>query len=86
MLIPCSQGHGGSNPPPRAFLIKFKSALIHVFVIGTKKNTKKLSKLVQKNATTGMCPECKTIGRIFIIGQVGQERAKCPACNKLFDL
>jgi len=40
LLIPCSQGHGGSNPSPRAFLIKFKSALIHVFVIGTKKNTK----------------------------------------------
>jgi len=59
--------------------------LIHVFIIGTKKNTKNI-KSGPKNATTGMCPECKTIGRIFIIGQVGQERAKCPACNKLFDL
>jgi len=51
-----------------------------------RRKTQKIIKAGPKNATTGMCPECKTIGRIFIIGQVGQERAKCPACNKLFDL
>ena len=33
-----------------------------------------------------LCPLCKTIGRIFILGQPGQERAKCPACNQEFDL
>ena len=33
------------------------------------------------------CVHCvKTIGRIFIIGTVGEERAKCPACNQEFDL
>jgi len=51
-----------------------------------RRKTQKIVKAGPKNATTGMCPECKTIGRIFIIGQVGQERAKCPACNKVFDL
>jgi hypothetical protein len=43
-------------------------------------------KKLPKNVTTGLCPECKTIGRIFIIGQVGQERAKCSSCNQEFDL
>ena len=46
----------------------------------------KIIKTGPKNVTTGMCPECKTIGRIFIIGSVGNERAKCPACNQIFDL
>jgi len=51
-----------------------------------RRKTQKIIKAGPKNVTTGMCPECKTIGRIFIIGQVGQEQAKCPACNKVFDL
>ena len=51
-----------------------------------RRKTQKIIKSGPKNATTGMCPECKTIGRIFIIGQVGHERAKCPACNQIFDL
>ena len=46
----------------------------------------KIIKTGPKNVTTGMCPEFKTIGRIFIIGSVGNERAKCPACNQIFDL
>ena len=51
-----------------------------------RRKTQKIVKSGPKNATTGMCPECNTIGRIFIIGQVGQERAKCTACNQIFDL
>ena len=56
-----------------------------LFVMGRRK-TQKIIKSGPKNATTGLCPECNTIGRIFIIGQVGQERAKCQKCNKEFDL
>ena len=59
--------------------------MIPILLLARRK-TQKIVKSGPKNATTGMCPECKTIGRIFIIGQVGQERAKCPACNKVFDL
>jgi len=51
-----------------------------------RRKTQKIVKSGPKNATTGMCPECKTIGRIFILGQVGQERAKCQKCNKEFEL
>ena len=40
-----------------------------------RRKTQKIIKTGPKNVTTGMCPECNTIGRIFIIGQVGQERA-----------
>jgi len=52
----------------------------------TRRKTQKIIKTGPKNVTTGMCPECKTIGRIFIIGSIGQERAKCPSCNQIFDL
>ena len=51
-----------------------------------RRKTQKIIKTGPKNMTTGMCPECKTIGRIFVIGQVGNERAKCPSCNQEFDL
>jgi len=51
-----------------------------------RRKTQKIVKSGPKNQTTGLCPECQTIGRIFIIGQVGQERAKCQACNQVFDL
>ncbi len=51
-----------------------------------RRKTQKIIKTGPKNVTTGMCPLCKTIGRIFIIGQTGKERAKCPACNQTFDL
>ena len=56
-----------------------------IFFMGRRK-TQKIIKTGPKNVTTGLCPECKTIGRIFIIGQVGQERAKCSSCNQEFDL
>ena len=46
----------------------------------------KIIKTSPRNVTTGMCPECKTFGRIFIIGQVGKERAKCGSCNQEFDV
>ncbi len=69
--------------------IKFYLDLIGaIFFIGLmgRRKTQKIIKTGPKNVTTGMCPLCKTIGRIFIIGQVGEERAKCPACNQSFDL
>ncbi len=55
------------------------------YIMGRRK-TQKIIKTGPKNVTTGMCPLCKTIGRIFIIGQPGQEKAKCPACNQQFEL
>ena len=51
-----------------------------------RRKTQKIIKTGPKNVTTGMCPHCATIGRVFIIGQVGQELAKCQKCNKEFDL
>ncbi len=51
-----------------------------------RRKTQKIIKSGPKNVTTGLCPECKTIGRIFIKGQVGQEIAKCASCNQEFDL
>ncbi len=58
----------------------------NLFLIMGRRKTHKIIKTGPKNVTTGMCPLCKTIGRIFILGQPGQERAKCPACNQEFDL
>jgi len=51
-----------------------------------RRKSQKIIKTGPKNVTTGMCPLCKTIGRIFIIGVVGKERGKCPSCNQEFDL
>ena len=51
-----------------------------------RRKSQKIVKTGPKNVTTGMCPLCQTIGRIFIIGHVGEERAKCPACNQEFHL
>ena len=59
---------------------------INLFYLMGRRKTQKIIKTGPKNVTTGMCPLCKTIGRIFILGQPGQERAKCPACNQEFDL
>jgi hypothetical protein len=58
---------------------------VSIFLM-TRRKTQKIIRTGPKNVTTGMCPECQTIGRILIIGSVGQERAKCPACNQIFDL
>jgi len=58
---------------------------LHFQFMGRRK-TQKIIKTGPKNVTTGMCPMCKTIGRIFIIGQISKERGKCPACNQEFDL
>ena len=57
-----------------------------IFNLMGRRKTQKIIKTGPKNVTTGMCPLCKTIGRIFIIGQTGKERGKCPACNQEFDL
>ena len=51
-----------------------------------RRKTQKIVKTGPKNVTTGMCPLCKTIGRIYIIGQSAKERGKCPSCNQVFDL
>jgi uncharacterized protein (DUF983 family) len=51
-----------------------------------RRKTQKIVKSGPKNVTTGMCPECQTIGRIFIIGQVGKEKGKCQSCNQEFEL
>jgi len=51
-----------------------------------RRKTQKITKTGPKNVTTGMCPLCKTIGRIFIIGQIAKERGKCPSCNQEFEL
>ena len=41
-----------------------------------RRKTQKIIKTGPKNVTTGLCPECNTIGRIKIKEQVGQESAK----------
>lgn len=51
-----------------------------------RRKTQKIIRTSPKNVTTGMCPMCKTIGRIFVIGQTGHEKGKCASCNKEFDL
>lgn len=51
-----------------------------------RRKSQKIVRTSSRNVTTGMCRECKTIGRIYVIGQPGEERAKCPACNKEFEL
>ena len=51
-----------------------------------RRKTQKIIRTGPKNVTTGMCPMCRTIGRILVIGQTGKEKGKCPACNQIFDL
>ena len=55
-------------------------------VIMGRRKTQKIIRTGPKNVTTGMCPMCRTIGRILVIGQTGKEKGKCPACNQIFDL
>jgi len=65
--------------------IKFNRPLIVKKPMGRRK-TQKIIRSGPKNATTGMCPECMTIGKIFILGQPGQERGKCEKCRQEFEL
>jgi len=51
-----------------------------------RRKTQKIVRTGPKNVTTGMCPVCQTIGRIFLIGQPGQEKCKCEKCRQEFDL
>ena len=51
-----------------------------------RRKSQKIIKTGPKNVTTGMCPLCQTIGRIFIIGGIGKERGKCPSCTQELDL
>jgi hypothetical protein len=38
-------------------------------IMGRRK-TQKIIRTGPKNATTGMCPECRTIGKIFILKRI----------------
>ncbi len=51
-----------------------------------RRKTQKIIRSGPRNATTGMCPECKTIGRIFLLGHPGEERGKCEKCRQEFEL
>lgn len=51
-----------------------------------RRKTQKIIKTRTRNITTGMCAECRTIGKILILGKPGEERAKCLACNQEFEL
>ena len=42
-----------------------------------RRKSQKIIRTGPKNATTGMCPLCQTIGKIFLLGSPGEERAKC---------
>jgi len=65
--------------------IKFNRPHFYLLIMGRRK-TQKIIRTGPKNATTGMCPECRTIGKIFILGQPGQERGKCEKCRQEFEL
>ncbi|MDA7939907.1 MAG: hypothetical protein MPI95_03450 [Nitrosopumilus sp.] len=39
-----------------------------------------------RNATTGMCPKCQTIGKVFLLGPPGRERGKCEKCRQEFEI
>ena len=51
-----------------------------------RRKTQKIIRTGPKNATTGMCPECRTIGKIFMLGQPGEERGKCEKCRAEFEI
>jgi len=71
--------------PPRHLKIKFNRPFKSVWIVGRRK-TQKIIRSGPKNAATGMCPECMTIGKIFILGQPGKERGKCEKCRHEFEL
>jgi len=50
-----------------------------------RRKTQKIIRSGPKNATTGMCPLCKTIGKVFLLGPPGQERGKCEKCRQEFE-
>ena len=39
-----------------------------------RRKSQKIIRTGPKNATTGMCPLCQTIGKIFLLGSPGEER------------
>ena len=70
---------------PAPLKIKLNRPIQEVLSMGRRK-TQKIIRTGPKNATTGMCPVCKTIGKIFILGSPGEERAKCEKCRQEFEL
>jgi hypothetical protein len=51
-----------------------------------RRKTQKIIRSGPKNATTGMCPLCMTIGKVFLLGPPGKERGKCEKCRQEFEL
>ncbi len=51
-----------------------------------RRKTQKIIRTGPKNTTTGMCPECRTIGKVFLLGPPGKERGKCEKCRQEFEL
>ncbi|HIH99116.1 MAG TPA: hypothetical protein HA347_04270 [Nitrosopumilus sp.] len=51
-----------------------------------RRKSQKIIRTGPKNATTGLCPLCQTIGKIFLLGSPGNERAKCEKCRQEFEL
>ena len=82
---PMSLGTRGFKSPSPRLKIKFNRQVVAVLFMGRRK-TQKIIRSGPKNATTGMCPECMTIGKIFILGQPGEERGKCEKCRQEFEL
>ncbi len=58
---------------------------MEVFSMGRRK-TQKIIRTGPKNATTGMCPVCNTIGKVFLLGPPGKERGKCEKCRAEFEI
>lgn len=85
-----SRARGFESPSPRhsspGFAIRLNSARARGARGMARRKSQKIIRTRPRNVTTGMCRECKTIGRIQILGPPGEERAKCPACNKEFEL
>ncbi|MCH7561492.1 MAG: hypothetical protein QQN62_02675 [Nitrosopumilus sp.] len=51
-----------------------------------RRKTQKIIRTGPKNATTGMCPACNTIGKVFLLGPPGKERGKCEKCRQEFEI
>ena len=76
---------GFKSPSPRHQKLNLIGRFGKFCLMGRRK-TQKIIRTGPKNATTGMCPVCKTIGKVFLLGPPGQERGKCEKCRQEFEL